>query len=70
MTLTHAGTASTVLLAATVMSAGYQAYRTAFGGYPSVDNFGVAAFTAYSVLIGVGIALRTDRRPVWWGPPS
>ena len=49
------------------MSAGYRVYRTAFGSYPSVDNFGVAAFTAYSVLIGVGIALRTDRRPVWWG---
>lgn len=67
MTLTHARTASTVLLAATLMSAAYQVYRAAVGAYPSVDSFGIAAFVVYGGLTGVAIALRTDRRPVWWG---
>ena len=67
MTLTYARTASTVLLAATLMSAAYQVYRAAVGAYPSVDSFGIAAFVVYGVLTGWAIALRTDRRPVWWG---
>ena len=67
MTITSAATASTVLLTATVMSAGYQGYRAAVGTYPSVDSFGLDAVVGYAVLVAVALAIRVDRRSTWWG---
>jgi hypothetical protein len=66
MTITSAATASTVLLTATVMSAGYQAYRAAVGTYPSVDSFDMGTVVSYVVLAGIALAIRVDRRWTWW----
>lgn len=66
MTITYARAASTLLLAATAMSAGYQLYRATVATHPEVDRFGLDAGIGYAVLTAVAVALSSDRRVAWW----
>jgi uncharacterized membrane protein HdeD (DUF308 family) len=64
--LTHSRVACLALLAATAVSAAFQAYRTSVGAHPAVDRFGVDMAANYLILVGLALAVRSDRRPVWW----
>jgi hypothetical protein len=64
--LTHSRVACLALLAATTVSATFQAYRASVGAHPGVDRFGVDMVANYLVLIGLALAVRTDRRALWW----
>lgn len=64
--LTHSRVACLALLAATAVSAAFQAYRTSVGAHPGVDRFGVDMAVNYLILVGLALAVRSDRRVVWW----
>jgi peptidoglycan/LPS O-acetylase OafA/YrhL len=63
---THRQVACLALLGATAVSAAFQAYRTAVGTNPAVDRFGIDTAVGYLVLVALALAVRSDRRPVWW----
>lgn len=64
--LTHRGVACVTLLAATAVSATFQAYRAVVGTHPGVDRFGVDTLAHYLILIALALAVRSDLRLVWW----
>ena len=66
MTLTYRSLASFLLLTATTISMTFQLYRASVGTNPDVDSFGVEAAVVYAVLYMVALAVRSDRRWVWW----
>ena len=66
MTITCRSLASTLLLTAVTISAAFQLYRASVGTNPAVDSFGVEAAIAYTVLFGVALSVRADRRWIWW----
>ena len=66
MTLTYRSLASNLLLVAVTLSASFQLYRASLDTPYAVDRFGATAAVAYAVLFAVALAVRTDRRWVWW----
>jgi hypothetical protein len=66
MTITYRDVASALLLTATTISMTFQLYRASVGTNPEVDRFGVEAAVVYAAYFAMALAVRSDRRWVWW----
>lgn len=66
MTITYRSVASALLLTATTISMTFQLYRASVGANPEVDRFGVEAAVVYAAYYALALAVRSDRRWVWW----
>lgn len=64
--VSYARLGSALLLVAFAVSATYQVYRTVVAVNPDVDRFGIDTFIFYAIGVSIAVAVRTDRRPVWW----
>lgn len=66
MTITYRSLASNLLLTAFTISMAFQLYRASVGFNPDVDRFGLDAAAVYAFGFLVSLAVRTDRRWIWW----
>ena len=66
MEITYRSLTSTLLLLAFGISAAFQLYRASLGTGAEVDQFSAAAAAVYAAGLALALALRADRRWIWW----